>query len=202
MIQQGYQRYVTRSDPDLGMQGVKKQIPDVHVEFNRYRSSAVVFENDFIDDGVADIDPRKSFALPGTRAPHVGIKDEGKLRSTLVLFGSNFVLLAGYAGEKWQKICVDIAQDTGVNIEFRLIKQATATSGLIDLAVHREKISSPFSRPFPEAYGIKADGAVLVRPDGYVAWKEKTLSDNSKNSLLLALQGVLDKTAYEFAQEA
>ena len=202
MIQQGYQRYVTRSDPDLGMDGVEKQIPDVHVEFNRYRSTAVVFENDYVDDGIADIDPRKSFALPGTRAPHVGIMDAGTLRSTLDLFGRNFVLLAAHAGEKWEKISADMARVTGIRIDFRLINQPRAETGLIDLAVHREKISSPFSRPFPEAYGIAADGAVLIRPDGYVAWKARTCSDNSRQSLWLALQTVLDKADYEFAQEA
>ena len=202
MIQQGYQRYVTRSDPDLGMEGVKQQIPDVHVEFNRYRSAAVLVETDYVDDGQMDIDPRESFALPGTRAPHVGIMDKGNLSSTIDLFGKNFVLLTAYAGEKWEKISADIAQATDIKIDFRLIREPKSETGLVDLAVHREKISSPFSRPFPEAYGISPEGAVLIRPDGYVAWKEKSYTANSKNSLLQALQEVLDKTDYALAQEA
>ena len=40
-VEQAYNRYVTRSDPDLGTEGMQPAIPDLHVEFNRYRSSAV-----------------------------------------------------------------------------------------------------------------------------------------------------------------
>ena len=40
-VEQAYNRYVLRSDPDLGLEGVHEAIPDMHVEFNRYRSRAV-----------------------------------------------------------------------------------------------------------------------------------------------------------------
>jgi 2-polyprenyl-6-methoxyphenol hydroxylase-like FAD-dependent oxidoreductase len=78
-MEQAYQRYVTRSDPDLGMEGVKKPINDMHVEYNRYRSSAVVHEPDYRDDGAPDIDPRRSFALPGTRAPPLELRSDGRM---------------------------------------------------------------------------------------------------------------------------
>ena len=198
MIEQGYQRYVTRSDPDLGMDGVKKQIPDIHVEFNRYRSDAVVTEVGYEDDGQLDIDPRKSFALPGTRAPHIEIISNGDLISTIDLFGDGFVLLAGFAGQKWENICADLARKFNIKMQFTIINQPGAKSGLIDLAVHRDKISSPFSRPFPEAYGIESDGAVLVRPDGYVALREKSFNEKSKEALLQALQMMLDKAGSKF----
>ncbi|HEY4608279.1 MAG TPA: FAD-dependent monooxygenase, partial [Ilumatobacteraceae bacterium] len=70
-IEQAYNRYVTRSDPDLGTEGMHEAVPDMHVEFNRYRSNAVIPDDGYVDDGVADIDPRQSHGLPGTRAPHV-----------------------------------------------------------------------------------------------------------------------------------
>ena len=68
-VEQAYNRYVLRSDPDLGTDGMHEAIPDMHVEFNRYRSSAVVPDAGFEDDGRLDIDPRVSCGLPGTRAP-------------------------------------------------------------------------------------------------------------------------------------
>ena len=90
MIQQGYQRYVTRSDPDLGMEGVKKQIPDVHVEFNRYRSDAVVFENDYEDDGKQDIDPRSLLLYRVRERLMLNCFINNKPGSTIDLYGQNF----------------------------------------------------------------------------------------------------------------
>lgn len=191
MIEQGYQRYVTRSDPDLGMDGVKKQIPDVHVEFNRYRSDAVIPDEAYIDDGAADIDPRASFALPGTRAPHVELFINGKLGSTLDLYGERFVLITSHYGEKWKDIAAKTEEALNIRIDCRLIDPPGSNTSYVDLPIHRDKISSPFTLPFSEAYGITPDGAVLVRPDGYVAWREKSCTNSSENNLIDAMSRIL-----------
>lgn len=201
MIQQGYQRYVTRSDPDLGMEGVKKQIPDVHVEFNRYRSDAVVFENDYEDDGKQDIDPRKSFALPGTRAPHVELFINNKPGSTIDLYGQNFVLLTSSYGEDWEKVVNKLETELDIEIDFKVISPPGSKAEYVELPIHREKISSPFSLPFSEAYGISPTGAVLVRPDGYVAWKEKSLDSKSGVLMKEALNRILGKKIEEAPEQ-
>jgi hypothetical protein len=100
-IEQAYNRYVLRSDPDLGTEGMHEAIPDMHVEFNRYRSTAVVADPGYVDDGVLDIDPRQSHGLPGTRAPHVELSGQGKILSTLDLYVGDFVLMAGPDGAAW-----------------------------------------------------------------------------------------------------
>src|SRR6476469_3241405 len=100
-IEQAYNRYVTRSDPDLGTEGMHEAIPDMHVEFNRYRSTAVVPDEDYEDDGGLDIDPRESRGLPGTRAPHVELTRDGKGISTVDLYMGDFVLIAGPDGAAW-----------------------------------------------------------------------------------------------------
>ncbi|HEX3088858.1 MAG TPA: FAD-dependent monooxygenase, partial [Ilumatobacteraceae bacterium] len=100
-IEQAYNRYVTRSDPDLGTEGMHEAIPDMHVEFNRYRSTAVVADPGYVDDGALDIDPRQSHGLPGTRAPHVDLSSGGKTLSTLDLYVGDFVLMAGPDGAAW-----------------------------------------------------------------------------------------------------
>ena len=66
-------------------------------------------------------------------------------RSTLDLFGNSYVLLAGPDAAEW---C------------------AAAPSGV---QVHQ--IANP---EFCEVYGITPQGAVLVRPDGFVAWRSRT----------------------------
>ena len=49
-MEQAYNRYVLRSDPDLGTEGMHEAVPDMHVEFNRYRSAAVIPDAGYADD--------------------------------------------------------------------------------------------------------------------------------------------------------
>jgi len=194
-IEQAYTRYVKRSDPELGMQGAQPEIPDMHVEYNRYRSRAVLADDGFIDDGRLDIDPRKSCALPGTRAPHVALAHKGKIISALDLYGHGFVLVAGHEGKAWRKAAKAAAKATGIPIAAYRIKQPGARGKLVDLPIHRPHLSSPFSMSFPLAYGIEPSGAVLVRPDGYVAWRQRRCSANAPAELAQALRSVLRRAA-------
>jgi 2-polyprenyl-6-methoxyphenol hydroxylase-like FAD-dependent oxidoreductase len=158
-VEQAYNRYVTRSDPDLGTDGMHAAIPDVHVEFNRYRSTAVVPDPCFADDGRLDIDPRESRGLPGTRAPHVAVVRDGAAISTLDLFVGEFVLLAGPDGATWKLAAERAAESAGIPIRFLRLGHDVHEAG------------AEGAVPFDEAYGIGASGASLVRPDGYVAWR-------------------------------
>ncbi len=72
--------------------------------------------------------------------------------STLDLFGSGFVLLTSGVGGGWRAATREATDRLGVEINVHEIEE----SG------------------FPEAYGIGASGAVLVRPDGFVAWRGET----------------------------
>ena len=56
----------------------------------------------------------------------------------------------------------------------------------IDLDVHRIEAHS-----FPAAYGVTASGAVLVRPDGFVAWRAKSAEGPSSSALLPRLRAIL-----------
>lgn len=193
-IEQAYTRYVTRSDPDIGTEGMQVQIPDMHVEFNRYRSAAVVPEPDYRDDGAVDIDPRKSTGLPGTRAPHVDLRrEDGQVISSLDLYGHGFVLVAGHAGGAWIDAARAAAQATGVPIAAHVVAPAGTAGVLADMPVHRHRIHSPFSNPFPVACGIEADGALLVRPDGYVGWRARTVLPDAGARLGAALQRILSR---------
>jgi 2-polyprenyl-6-methoxyphenol hydroxylase-like FAD-dependent oxidoreductase len=94
------------------------------------------------DTAPAHENPRNSKGRPGTRAPHVWLERDGARISTLDLFGSGFALLAGPAGAAWE--------------------------GHVGPRAHYYRIEDP---AFCEAYGIGPEGAVLVRPDGFVAWR-------------------------------
>ena len=173
-VEQAYNRYVTRSDPDLGTEGMQDPVPDLHVVFNRYRSAAVIPDPGYVDDGLLHIDPRQSRGLPGTRAPHVVLARDGATLSTLDLYVGQFVLMAGPDGAAWQQSAVAAGVDVGVDV----------VSHIVD----REQSSS-----FCEAYGIESSGASLVRPDGFVAWRAISYSPDARDRLASALRAVLSR---------
>jgi putative polyketide hydroxylase len=175
------------------MTGVQKQIPDMHVEYNRYRSRAVVHDADYCDDGAPDIDPRRSFALPGTRAPHIELRRAGEIISSLDLYGQGFALMIAADGADWIRIAHRVSQEVRVPIETNLVALPGSAAPLLDLRPHRRTAGQLFSRTFPEAHGIESSGAVLVRPDGYVAWRAKRIGPDAATHLASALRSLLGR---------
>jgi putative polyketide hydroxylase len=52
---------------------------------------------------------------------------------------------------------------------------------------------------FSAAYGVAADGAVLIRPDGFIAWRHATAADGAK-ALDMALERLWIRTAVNTGQ--
>jgi putative polyketide hydroxylase len=173
------------------MEGVQKPINDMHVEFNRYRSSAVVHDPAYRDDGAPDIDPRRSFALPGTRSPHVELRRGGGTISTLDLYGRGFVLMAAADGAEWALAAAQASSALNVPITTHVVARPGDDGELRDLPPHRRTAGLLFSRTFPEAHGIEPSGAVLVRPDGYVGWRAPRHSADAPTRLTAALRQLL-----------
>ena len=120
-----------------------------------YTSGAVISDGTTppaVGDGYSDYAPS---ATPGCRAPHVWLGRPDAALSTLDLIGSGFTLLAASGGGDWRSAAAEAADDLGVEIDCYVIGRA----GLEDRG------------RFAPAYGLAADGAVLVRPDGHVAWR-------------------------------
>jgi putative polyketide hydroxylase len=117
------------------------------------------------DDAVY-ADPRESRGAPGTRAPHLWLDRDGETVSTLDLTGDGFVLFAGQDADTWA--------------------QAAGEAGI---AAHRIPDDA-----FPAAYGIDPAGAVLVRPDGFVAWRAVDAEGASAQALTVALDRALCRT--------
>jgi putative polyketide hydroxylase len=122
-----------------------------------YRSSAVVGA----EQDATPLPPRELTAQPGTRAPHRTVTLEGRTLSTLDLYGRKFVLLAAEQGAAWISAAQHVTQRLNVPMDaYRFGEDLTEAEGA-------------------SAHGLGADGAVLVRPDGFVAWRSATLSDGS-----------------------
>ena len=111
---------------------------------------------------------------PGTRAPHVWLERKGERLSTIDLFGRRYVLLTGSDGGAWVAAARSLT-DTPVDV-YRIGGDGN--------------FADPDGR-WPAAYGITNDGAVLVRPDGFVAWRGVGTVDDPARVLTSALSEVL-----------
>jgi 2-polyprenyl-6-methoxyphenol hydroxylase-like FAD-dependent oxidoreductase len=139
--------------------------PIVHVGY-RYDSAAVV-------GAAPDLPSTTDVALvldgtPGSRLPHVPLGDG---RSTLDLVCSRFAVLAGPAGGAWADAVAVAGPPPGVEV-----------------AVH--VVADPAGR-WPAAAGIAEDGALLVRPDGIVAWRSPTAPADPAGALTQVLTQIL-----------
>jgi putative polyketide hydroxylase len=93
--------------------------------------------------------------------------------STLDLFGEGFVLLAGADGAAWHTAALRAADRLGVPFDGYVLGDS-ATG-------------------FAEAYGISQAGAVLVRPDGVVAWRAVGADSEPEVTVGRALASVVCK---------
>jgi 2-polyprenyl-6-methoxyphenol hydroxylase-like FAD-dependent oxidoreductase len=116
-------------------------------------------------------------ARPGGRAPHVWLASAGAPISTIDLFGKGFMLLTGSRGGAW------VAAAQGLTRQGLVLGAHAVGSSIED----PEKQWAP-------AYGVDQDGAVLVRPDGHVAWRAPALARNPAATLNAALARILSRT--------
>ena len=116
-------------------------------------------------------------ARPGGRAPHAWLERDAAAVSTIDLVGRGFTLLAGEAGKPWCEAAGAAAAARGVPLEAIAIGDG---GGLADP-----------DGAWRAAYGIEPDGAVLVRPDGHVGWRRRTLAPHCGAELADALDRLL-----------
>jgi 2-polyprenyl-6-methoxyphenol hydroxylase-like FAD-dependent oxidoreductase len=144
-----------------------------------YASGALVpdgTEAPVVADPVIDYAPT---ARPGHRAPHLVVGRDGSEISTLDLFDDSFTLLAGARGSGWRN-------------------SARSAARLLDVPLHAFTVGAgadldDAADRFDELYGVDADGAVLVRPDGHVAWRSAGDRPDREVELDRALRLILDR---------
>jgi putative polyketide hydroxylase len=143
----------------------------------RYRSTGILL--DVPDDGTPVTNPFDPGGLPGARAPHLVISRAGKLLSTIDLFGANFVLLAGPDGDAWMTAAASVAAKRGLPLDlYRLGEEIMDEEG-----------------EWSSRYGADRDGAVLIRPDGFVAWRSRSSVLNPANIFEAVLDQILGKAS-------
>jgi putative polyketide hydroxylase len=132
----------------------------------RCPDGAVVPEPD--EDGAYLEDPARPTGRPGSHAPHVWLDRDGARLSTIDLFGRGFVLLT--ESTEWARAADEVAGRLGVPL------------GAVLLGGTDE---------WRTVYGVGPDGASLVRPDRFVAWRSR--GAGSADDLERALRTVLSR---------
>ncbi|MFB6890395.1 FAD-dependent oxidoreductase [Kitasatospora sp. NPDC056327] len=125
----------------------------------RYRDGAVVGT-----DPAGPVVPEafESAGEPGSRAPHQWLLRAGVRLSTLDLYEQAPVLLTGSGGTAWQEAARRAADRLAVPLDaFRIGDGAD------------DDLAPEPGADFGALHGIGPGGALLVRPDGFVAWRSE-----------------------------
>ncbi|MFE0423258.1 FAD-dependent monooxygenase [Streptomyces sp. NPDC058953] len=162
---------VDRLAPYLDDGALATPLPPVVQAFGyRCVSGAVVREPD--DAGELIEDPTAPTGRPGSRAPYAVLPEGSPAPSTTALFGRSFVLLTGAAadtsGKAWTAAAAEVSARLG-----------------IPLPVYRLG-----GGDWLRSYGITGAGAVLVRPDRFIAWRSPGPAGGTE-AAVRALEGAL-----------
>jgi 2-polyprenyl-6-methoxyphenol hydroxylase-like FAD-dependent oxidoreductase len=119
--------------------------------------------------------------FPGFHLPHVWVAKNGQSHRTSVLDlcgHGKFTLLTGIGGERWR----DLAK--GV--------EAKRPGLIVDV------VSIGWRQEYMDAYGdwekvrgVEDDGAVLIRPDHFVAWRSRSVQSTTSERLLEVFATIL-----------
>jgi 2,4-dichlorophenol 6-monooxygenase len=152
----------------------------------RYASGAVLADEDS-DPEVWKRDPQlyvQQTTRPGAKMPHVWLVGRDGLRvSTLDLTGKGkFSLVTGIAGQAWA--------DAADAIRLSFLRTVVIGRGdALDLYFEWQRLRE-----------VEEAGAILVRPDGYVAWREMDAVHDPEVALAKlksAISGILGSFAFQ-----
>jgi putative polyketide hydroxylase len=160
------------------LQATRRYGNHLGVEFGAgYTSSAIIPDGSsapVVADDYSDYQPS---GTPGCRAPHVWLGRSASV-STLDLFGNGFTILAGRDGIDWKAA-------------------ASVATGRFEVAVGCYLVGDPGLEDehdtFLDVCGITSAGAVLIRPDGYIAWRSAESAADPIAALTAALAGILGR---------
>jgi flavin-dependent dehydrogenase len=141
-------------------------LDDVAMELGQvYRSEGVVGGD---EDVPAAKRPDEWNGQPGTRAPHVLLRRRGEVISSLDLFCHGWVLVS--KNDAWRKPTSEASEATGVDVTFVHVGEDADVQETDDGSIGK-------------SFGIGETGAILVRPDGYVAWRSSSNGDDEMKAL-------------------
>lgn len=120
-------------------------------------------------------------AEPGGRAPHMWLLQDGERLSTQDLYQKVPILLTGPEGAVWQAAAERLADRTGLPLACYRVGPG-ADDDLVPEAADAD---------WARLHGVAPDGAVLVRPDGFVAWRAEAAPADPDRVLTEVVEQIL-----------
>jgi 2,4-dichlorophenol 6-monooxygenase len=143
------------------------------------------------DDQTPQAEPLESIRLyqpstrPGHPLPHAFVEYAGRRTSTAELVGAGrFLLIAGEDGHAWCEAAAKLAEDNAIALE--AVRIGVLSGDYIDIRCAWLKQRE-----------IGAQGALLVRPDRYIAWRSLGRVDNPYMELRNVFSQILHRTEAE-----
>jgi tetracenomycin A2 monooxygenase-dioxygenase len=160
-------------DPSRRLPPPAPIVDDASVIFGyRYPAGAFIPDSAGSPPGMFE-DPRHPSAAPGARAPQLIVTHGAERLSSIDLFAGEWVLFSGPKGNRWQSAA---ARSEGAR-RFRVRCHALSAAGPL----------RDIDGRWGPVYGLDDDGAVLIRPDGFIAWRAPASTPAAQDALEHAL---------------
>jgi 2,4-dichlorophenol 6-monooxygenase len=170
-----------RRDVTSKLRAQSMEFSELNVEYGfAHDSAAVVPDGSPPPENVDDVRVYQPSTRPGAPLPHAWIEDDQGGRRPIkdLARPGRFLLIAGEDGVAWCEAARELAAETGLPLD--AVRIGHSEGDLFDPRLlwtrHR---------------GIQRDGAILVRPDRYVAWRQVTAAGDARAALADALGRVL-----------
>jgi len=156
--------------------------PEFHSELGmifgaNYTSAAVIPDGTDLPVAANPVADYLPSARPGSRAPHVWLTRDGRRMSTHDLVDFRYTLFAGERGMEWR----DASREAAALLDVPLGA----------MTIGRRADVTDTEGQWTSVFGIEDDGAVLVRPDGHVAWRHRSRATQPQRELELAFRAML-----------
>ncbi|MFE5832101.1 FAD-dependent oxidoreductase [Streptomyces sp. NPDC056508] len=165
-------------DPGIGPAGRKGGILGVVLGY-RYPRGAVLGADETLPVMPEGL---RLAGEPGSRSPHLWLDRAGERISTLDLYERCPVLLSSAGGTgAWHAAAARVAERLSVPLDSYRIGDGQ-DADLVQEA----------GADWAESHGVTTGGAVLVRPDGFVAWRSEGPVEDPETELRTVLATLLD----------
>ena len=172
------------------MRAQSMEFSELNVEHGYcYQSAAVVPDGSAAPVPADDIRVYQPGTRPGAPLPHAWIDDEDGHRRPIkdLVAPGRFLLIAGEDGQAWCEAAHQLAAETGLPLDAVRI-------GHLDGDLYDPRCAWQRHRQ------IAGDGAVLVRPDRFIAWRHQAGANDPRAALADALSQTLARPAGEGGQ--
>jgi len=163
------------------MRAQSMEFSELNVEYGySHQSAAIVPDGSAAPAPADEVRVYQPSTRPGTPLPHAWIDDEHGNRRPIkdLVAPGRFLLIAGEDGHAWCEAARQLA--AGANVPIDAVRIGHLDGDLYDPRCtwlrHRQ---------------IASDGAVLVRPDRFIAWRRLAGSSEPRAALAAALSQVL-----------